>query len=112
MVRETAEANARNVCLLVSAGNGVSLQIRPTPGAPSTSVHTPGPKPPQWLKLVRRGDVLSGFHSVDGRQWTPAGEQTLPQLSKVVLMGLAVTSHRDDAATTATFEKVSFVPGR
>jgi ABC-type transport system involved in multi-copper enzyme maturation permease subunit len=52
---------------------------------------------PRWLRLVRSGDVLTGYGSADGRHWIRVGVVSLAGLPSVVPAGLFVAS--PDAVT-------------
>jgi hypothetical protein len=71
------------------------------------SFHTPGGEgaAPQWVKLTRKGDLLSGFRSADGESWTLVGSEIIP-MGRAVMAGLAVSSHTSTAASQAVFERV------
>ena len=47
---------------------------------------------PQWLRLTRAGDVISGYDSADGTHWTVAGTATLAGLPRVTQAGLFAAS--------------------
>jgi hypothetical protein len=67
--------------------------------------------PPLWLRLVRSGNVLTGYWAQDinnGQShgpWQQLGTETIP-MGAAVLVGLALASHSSDRAT-ATFDHVS-----
>jgi len=109
MVRENLNANSRNVFVTMAAGKRAAQQVRPEPGAVTTSVKVEAVPLPRWLRVVRRGTTLSGFHSPDGKAWTPLGEDTVNAMPAEVFVGLAVTSHLEGTLTTATFEDVQLV---
>jgi parallel beta-helix repeat protein len=69
---------------------------------------------PCWIKLERKGDQFTGYHSADGIQWirqsSPDADaspnpQTIPMPSSVYI-GLALTSHAASVMTTARFSGV------
>ncbi|MGE5293217.1 MAG: right-handed parallel beta-helix repeat-containing protein [Solirubrobacterales bacterium] len=69
---------------------------------------------PCWVKLERKGDQFTGYHSADGIQWIrqsglEAGDspnpQTVPMPSSVYI-GLALSSHASGIMTTAGFSGV------
>jgi ABC-type transport system involved in multi-copper enzyme maturation permease subunit len=82
---------------------------------------------PRWLRLVRAGDVITGYDSADGTNWTKIGTVTLPGLPTTVQAGLFATSPQStpqgsqgisggsasDNATDATagFDRVSLQGG-
>ena len=64
---------------------------------------------PQWIRLDRKGDTLSGYYSDDGINWTWEASHVVI-LPTDVFVGLAVTSHRTDMLCTAVFDSVRIVP--
>jgi PKD repeat protein len=103
MMRETLDANSRNVLVHQSASNGNRVQFRTTPGA-STSSSGSGNRP--WVRLVRSGNTFTGFSSVDGVTWVQLGSNTVV-MPEEIYIGLAVTSHRNTFLTTVDFTNVS-----
>lgn len=59
-----------------------------------------------WLRLQRKGDVFSGYSSVDGKNWIKIGSVT-GQIKKSLLAGLAVSSGSMATPTTISFDQVS-----
>jgi regulation of enolase protein 1 (concanavalin A-like superfamily) len=66
-------------------------------------------KAPVWLKIRRRGKVLTASRSADGVTWQDIGTEIIAMAGDVEV-GLAVTSHKASAATTAQFSQVSVAP--
>jgi uncharacterized repeat protein (TIGR03806 family) len=110
MWRETDSPGSKYVLLGLTGQGGSVLQSRTRADSPSASVDGPALKPPQWLKLVRQGDVFSGFVSDDGNTWTAAGSTTNALKSKATA-GLALTSHNNSMLNSTLFENVA-VNGR
>jgi regulation of enolase protein 1 (concanavalin A-like superfamily) len=106
MVRQTLAANSTYALMLVSAGAGTALQYRAGTGAPAVSVAGSTGSAPRWVKVVRAGDMLSGFESVDGTTWTPVGSVAIA-MGATVRIGLAVSSHDNAQLCQATFERVA-----
>jgi regulation of enolase protein 1 (concanavalin A-like superfamily) len=106
MVRATLTGGSANAVAQVTPGNGVTFQQRATAGAASTYVQGPGRAAPQWVRLVRSGNTLTGYTSVDGSTWTVLSSTTIA-LPTQVFVGLSVTSHKASTATTATFTNVT-----
>jgi regulation of enolase protein 1 (concanavalin A-like superfamily) len=107
MVRAGLTAGAPGAMMLVSAGAGSSFQWRSAAGGLSTYVSGgAGIVAPEWVKIVRAGNVISGYQSSDGVNWTSIGAATIP-MSTSVTIGLAVTSHDNTTLSKATFESVS-----
>jgi hypothetical protein len=65
---------------------------------------------PQWLKIERRGDVFTTFHSADGQKWEQVGSDTL-KMHQHTLIGIALSSHdpKDEfKPATAEFDNLSY----
>jgi hypothetical protein len=77
MLRDGAAANGSEATLFLAA-DGIHFQARTAAGAAATDTVTPGTGP-TWLKLVRDGNLVSGYSSstsADGT-WTLVGSATL-----------------------------------
>jgi ABC-type transport system involved in multi-copper enzyme maturation permease subunit len=75
---------------MVTGGNGVRMQwdfTHDTAGLPGTVSAVS----PRWLRLVRSGDVITGYDSADGVVWTKVGTVTLAGLASTVQVGLIAT---------------------
>ncbi len=107
MVRESLDANAKEVNTLVKAGGGTALSYRSSTGGSTTSVNTSG-NPPKWLKLVRAGDVFTSSRSDNGTTWTQISSKTIP-MNSAVFVGMGATSHNNGVLTTAMFSNVSVI---
>jgi len=83
---------------------------------------------PRWLRLTRTGDVINGYDSADGTNWTKIATVTLPGLAATVQAGMFATSPSQSTATnsgvtsessgssgatdaTATFDRVGLSGG-
>lgn len=105
MIRESLAANSPHAMALTSVGRGYAFQRRAATG--SYSEHTSGGSgtAPGWVRLVRKGDLISAYRSADGNTWTSMGTDTIP-MNETVYVGIAVTSHNVSAATTAAVESL------
>jgi hypothetical protein len=111
MFRAGSAANAANVAVLATPGNGVTFQYRTSAGGGSNynnigNILSPSAAAPVWLKLVRAGNVFTAYYSTNGTTYTQVGTQTIT-LSTSLLAGLAVTSHNNGVLGTATFANVN-----
>ena len=106
MIRGDLTANAAYAMAAVTSLNGTVFQSRSTAGGASTFVMGTTAGAPQWIRVVRSGNTLSGYSSADGSTWTAIGTSTIT-LGSTVYVGLAVTSHNPSAAATATFTNVA-----
>jgi VCBS repeat protein/PKD domain-containing protein/FG-GAP repeat protein len=107
MLRETLAAGSRQVDVIVSPSKGIAMQYRGATGGTSASAGTATGAAPGWVRLVRRGNVITGFWSTDGANYVPVGSLTMP-MNPTIFAGLAVTSHNTTTATNAIFNPVTF----
>ncbi len=106
MMRDSRAPGAKFADVLVTPDKGAEMQWRAAPGGDAqTTDQTPSPAP-FWVRLVRAGDTLTGYVSQDGRHWQARGKAAVP-MSQDILIGLCVTSHRNDAITEATVDSVT-----
>jgi len=97
------------MCMTGGDGNGASWQGRPTDNAASESGDaTAAVEPPYWVRIDRAGDTLTGYISPDGQDWAQVGDPRSISMTDPVLIGLALTSHNANRATSAMFSNVSF----
>ena len=108
MFRGQLNSAAINAFMFVTPSAGSFLQYRTVIGGatgPTLPVQ-PGIAAPYWLRLVRRGDVVTGYNSPDGMQWTERGSVTFGDLPDTLYVGLAVSSAVDGVLGTARFDNV------
>lgn len=105
VIRASLDADARTLMMTVSGGGGAYFRRGKIQGASTTDDRRPDLKPPYWVKLRREGNVISGFHSTDGRRWVTL-DKTDAGLSDRFYVGLAATSRRRGSPATAEFDHV------
>ena len=108
MVRERLTADSAHAFMLVSPAKGRPFQRRLANGGLSTSTASVGVAP-AWVKLERRGNVISAFVSDDGVAWTLLASETFAMATEAHV-GLAVSSHDATRLATATFDNVTVRP--
>lgn len=106
MYRETLDPGSRNAIICLTPTSGVSMQSRTNTGDLSYTTANASGSAPTWLALLRLGDVLTGYESTDGVNWTPVGTNTVP-MANPIYVGLAVTSKGNTVLNTSTFDHVS-----
>jgi hypothetical protein len=106
MIRESLATNAANAFVAVTPGNGVTWQYRSSTGGGTSWNSTGGLTAPYWFKLVRSGNVSTGYRSPDGVTWTLQGTASFT-MSSTVYIGLALTSHSNSTLCMATFDNVT-----
>jgi hypothetical protein len=114
MVRNTLAPNSKVAHMLMAAnptngGPGYSFQLRTTDGGNMSQVGPVNSGLPYFVRIVRAGNILTGFVSTTNGNWQQVGQTTMT-LNQQVFVGLAVTSHNDGVLTTATFDNVQYLP--
>jgi hypothetical protein len=105
MIRASADEGSAHAFMLVSAGHGYAFQRRRSDDALSRHTSAGNGAAPGWVRLVRKGDLFSGFVSGDGKTWRLAGTERIV-MGTQVMAGLAVSSHLPTARSRAVFENV------
>ncbi len=105
MFRETFDAGSRHALMSVTAEGNSAFQSRTNAGGISTSTLGPRGKIPRWIKLVRAGNVFTGYLSADGKDWQRVDSVTIP-LGKTIYAGLALTAHNNSALNSSLFDNV------
>jgi len=105
MLRQSTAANAVYAALFIANGNCI-FQSRTTAGGTAVQNNVVGPvTTPLWLKMVRSGNLVTGYTSSDGLNWSYAGGQTVTMTSAANL-GFAVSSGSTTVANTANVDNV------
>jgi ABC-type transport system involved in multi-copper enzyme maturation permease subunit len=86
--------------VMVTGSHGTRMQWNYTGDAPGLAGGASATSP-RWLRLTRAGDVITGYDSADGTNWTKTGTVTLPRLAATVQAGMFVTSPSQSAATNS-----------
>ena len=128
IIKANLSQGSAYAAMMVTGGHGVRMQYDYTGDvAASPAPGQAGPvsaASPQWLRLVRTGDTVTGYDSADGRHWARVAAVTLPGLPATVQGGLFATSPPYDQLSagqldlnsgpsyaTGTFDQVSLEGG-
>jgi fibronectin type 3 domain-containing protein len=109
MIRATLNGNSAFADVVTTPGNGVLFQDRITTGAAAATVGSISGAAPEWVMLVRTGNVITGYSSTNGQSYTLLGSTTI-SMAASVFVGLAVSSNNDGAFSTATFTSALVAP--
>jgi regulation of enolase protein 1 (concanavalin A-like superfamily) len=103
MIRTSNDPGAQMVFVGATASGGYRFNYRTTAGAVGTYVsYGTLTFPNAWVRLVRAGNVFTGYYSTDGINWIKMQSLTLP-ISTTIDLGLAVCSHTTTQTATAVF---------
>ncbi len=109
MIRGSLSPDSAQAFMLVSHAKGVCFQRRVSDGNSSVSTCGSMSTAPRWVKLVRTGNMISGYESADGTAWTMVGSDTFTFATTGVYVGLAVSSHIAGTLATATFDDANVI---
>ena len=102
MMRSTLSPGSPHAMMVVSANKGLAFQRRVAASGLSTHTYGGAGQAPQFVRLVRTGNLFTASRSADGVAWTVVGSDTIAMPS-TIYVGLAVTSHVSGVTATATF---------
>ena len=91
IIKQTIRQGSAYAAMTVTGGHGVRMQydythdIAGLPGMVSAAQ-------PRWLRLIRSGDVITGYDSADGGHWTRVGSAHLAALPATVQVGMFAAS--------------------
>lgn len=105
MFRQSADAGAPYAALFLANGQCV-FQGRSSAGALTVrSGAVDSIAAPASLKLVRQGNLISGYLSTDGVNWTAVGRQSVT-MTAAAFVGVAVSSGNTTSLNTTSVDKV------
>jgi hypothetical protein len=91
IIKENLTQGSAYAAIMVAADHGVRLQWNYTGDAGGLPGPV-GPANPRWLRLTRSGDVVTGWDSADGTDWSRVGAVTLAGLPSSAQVGLFAAS--------------------
>lgn len=91
IIKASTSQGAAYAAIMITGGHGVRMQDNFTDdiAGPAAPVSTTSP---QWLRLARTGDTITGYSSTDGSAWTTVGTVHLAGLPASVPAGPFVAS--------------------
>jgi len=106
MMREALNSGANHVFVFDYVPSVLATERTGT--ASSSAYQSVGSAtPPNWLKLVRSGNVFTMYGSSNGTTWTQLGPSQTVTMAPGVYVGLAVSNRNTSSLATATFDNVS-----
>jgi ABC-type transport system involved in multi-copper enzyme maturation permease subunit len=91
LVKAGTRPGSPYAAIMVTPGHGVRMQYDFTSDIAGPAAPVPAASP-QWLRLTRADDTLTGYSSADGRHWTKVGTADLAGLPATVQAGIFVAS--------------------
>ena len=110
MMRNSLSASSQHVFMALSASNIRSLQYRANASGSTAnkSQNFNAFSSDHWIKLVRSGNVISGYFSANGSNWTFMDEVQV-SMQQNIYVGIGLNSHTASELATATFENLAVV---
>jgi hypothetical protein len=108
IVRGSFDVAAPYAMVLAHPDGSVAFAFRPRQG--SATVTRRGAFKGPWLKIVRRGPIVSGYCSIDGADWELVASDNIA-LPDAALAGFAVCARNPRAMCHAVFEHIAFTSG-
>ncbi|HEY6508994.1 MAG TPA: hypothetical protein VIY56_13330, partial [Vicinamibacterales bacterium] len=108
-VRTALSPGAPAVTLWLTRSGRVNLESRQQAGGITSRQVLASIQQTVWLKLERRGNQVSAFHSTDGTQWTATGSAVLPPAASL-FVGLVAGSQDSTSRVSAVLSDVRANP--
>jgi ABC-type transport system involved in multi-copper enzyme maturation permease subunit len=100
IIKQSTAQGSAYAAMMTTGSNGVRMQYDYTHDiAGNTGAATAAS--PQWIRLTRSGDSITGYDSADGVHWTVVGTVTLAGLPSTVQAGLFAASPGHTVTTTS-----------
>ncbi len=106
MIRSALTGNAAHSLISLSPVEGLAFERRNENGFGTALVSGGYFAAPRWVRIVRSGNTISGYHSADGTNWTLLSSATIT-LPTDAFVGLAVTAANNSTLCNAVFDNVS-----
>ena len=105
MMRNSLKSTSRHAMMIMSAQNGSAFQRRIKDHGNSTHTKGTDAQTPHWVRLIREGNIFTGYESSDGKSWKFVDSEII-DMNKEILVGLPVTSHNDGVVCEAWLDNV------
>ena len=109
MFRENFSPGARDALMVLTASGGSAFQRRVKTGELTWNTDGLPAGVPYWVRLVRAGDMFTGYVSKDGQNWKPVDSIAVP-MGRTVYVGLVITAHNNVELNSALFDHVTVTP--
>jgi regulation of enolase protein 1 (concanavalin A-like superfamily) len=110
MVRQDKSVGSVWAMMCQTSLRGDQFEYRLTANAGCNQINTQNNGAPIWLRVVKDGNIVSGYDSTDGIHWTCRGAVRLP-FNGPIMIGMAVCSHTKDSRCEATFDHITLNSG-
>lgn len=105
MIRESMESSSAMVGIFRDYERSLRFYLRKSSGGQRYYSYNPMETIPEWMKLERKGDMLTGYYSEDGSNWTLLNSYEV-SLPDEIYIGLTVHEYIDYLPVKADFYSV------
>ena len=91
IIKASTRPGSAYAAMMVTGSHGVRMQYDFTQDAPGLPGAVSAASP-RWLRLMRSGDMITGYDSADGTHWAQVGTAILAGLPPTAQVGLFTTS--------------------
>src|SRR4051812_33732041 len=102
MIRGNLDRAAPCAFAMIQVNERAAFRYRGRLAAAATTLGERDAEFPGWVRLIRRGDHISGYYSDNGTEWQEMGTALVPLNGAVALIGIAITAHNNNALCTAS----------
>lgn len=106
MIRGNLNAGSRMAAVTVSPSGEVRFIWRTEQGQSAQSVSGGTFSGPVWVRVMRQGDVFSGYVSTNGSDWTQIGSPRTITISFESFIGLVASSQNASTLANSTYTHV------
>lgn len=107
MIRQSLDANSINAMSAIIPGGNLEFGYRTSTGGSSTNTALSGSTVPQWIKLVRTGNVFKAYRSSDGLTWSQHSDSPTINMTGDVYVGTLALSHNTSVLTKVTYGTIA-----
>ena len=104
--RTDTSTGAANVTLAITPNNGLVYSYRVAANGNTVTTTLPRVIPGDYLKVVRNGNIYTGYYSLNGTTWIQVGSPANVAMGNAPDGGMIVSSGTAAATSTSTFNHV------
>merc|ERR1712137_286196 len=110
MFRESLAPDSKFTFMVIPSGGNAYSYFRLNDGGPVSNSASAGTlRPPQWVRLVKEGDIYTSYTSTNGIAWTPRYVREV-SMTDTLLVCLASSSGSTALRKEAIFDSVTVLP--
>jgi uncharacterized repeat protein (TIGR03806 family) len=109
MFRENFSAGSKDAMMIITAGGDSVYQRRVKTDGRTWNTDGPAVNVSCWVRLVRTGDMFTGYVSTNGTDWQRVDSIAVP-MGRTIYVGLALTAHNNTELNSTLFDHVTVTP--